>query len=71
MPTSLRARLALCSALMLTMAFGPGRALAEAAKTPPAPPLAFQVDEGKNLNAFFRDGPVAAHAILRSGSIRT
>ncbi len=66
MPTSLRAKLALCSAVALTMALGSGNAFA--ASPPTAPPLAFQVDEGHNLNAFFRDGPVAAHAILRSGA---
>jgi len=31
-------------------------------------PLAFQVDEGKNLNAFFRQGATAAHLVLRSGT---
>jgi glycogen debranching enzyme len=66
MSTSLRAKLALCSAVALT-AFGPAHVFA-ATQPPTAPPLAFQVDEGKNLNAFFRDGPVAAHAILRSGT---
>ena len=30
-------------------------------------PLRFDVNEGDNLNAFFRDGPVAAHLVLRSG----
>jgi hypothetical protein len=30
--------------------------------------LSFDVDEGKNLNSFLRDGPVAAHLLLRSGS---
>src|ERR1700681_4302794 len=29
--------------------------------------LAFDVDEGLNLNSFLRDGPVAAHLLLRSG----
>lgn len=33
----------------------------------PAPELAYQVAEGRNLNAFVRDGPVAAHVVLRSG----
>jgi hypothetical protein len=68
MSMSLRAKLALCSALALSMASGSGPAFAAPAPAPTAPPLAFQVDEGKNLNAFFRDGPVAAHAILRSGA---
>ena len=30
-------------------------------------PLAFRIDEGRNLNAFVRQGPVAAHLLLRSG----
>jgi hypothetical protein len=35
----------------------------------PASPqrLSFDVDEGLNLNSFLRDGPVAAHLLLRSG----
>jgi hypothetical protein len=35
---------------------------------PPAAPLQFQLTEGRNLNAFFRQGPVAAHLLLRSGA---
>lgn len=31
------------------------------------PELSYQVQEGRNLNAFVRQGPVAAHLILRSG----
>ena len=30
--------------------------------------LSFDVDEGLNLNSFLREGPVAAHLLLRSGS---
>src|ERR1035438_7778246 len=30
--------------------------------------LSFDVDEGLNLNSFLRDGPVATHLLLRSGS---
>ena len=33
-----------------------------------APRLAFDVTEGPNLNSFLREGPVAAHLLLRSGS---
>jgi hypothetical protein len=33
-----------------------------------APPLAFRIDEGHNINSFLRDGPVAAHLLLRSGT---
>src|ERR1700691_2444077 len=29
--------------------------------------LSFDVDEGLNLNSFLRDGPVAAHLLLRAG----
>ena len=46
-----------------------------AAATPNAVPapatsqaLAFRIDEGQNLNSFFRDGPVAAHLLLRTGT---
>ncbi len=38
------------------------------ADTPPASTaLAFRIDEGRNLNSFLRQGPVAAHLLLRSG----
>ncbi len=33
-----------------------------------APELSYQLVEGQNLNAFTRDGPVAAHLLLRNGS---
>lgn len=32
-----------------------------------APRLSYQLTEGQNLNAFFREGNVAAHLLLRSG----
>jgi hypothetical protein len=32
------------------------------------PRLSFDVSEGLNLNSFLRDGPVAAHLVLRAGS---
>lgn len=32
-----------------------------------APRLAFDVEEGPNLNSFLRQGPVAAHLLLRAG----
>ena len=32
-----------------------------------AQPLTFQATEGKNLNAFMREGPIAAHLVLRDG----
>ncbi len=31
------------------------------------PTLSFRIDEGRNLNSFVRQGPVAAHLLLRSG----
>jgi hypothetical protein len=46
-------------------------ALAQAPLTEPradASPLAFRIDEGHNLNSFLRQGPVAAHLLLRSGN---
>jgi glycogen debranching enzyme len=33
----------------------------------PGTSLAFQIDEGHNINTFVRDGQVAAHLVLRSG----
>jgi hypothetical protein len=35
--------------------------------TDPEPRLAFDVEEGPNLNSFLREGPVAAHLLLRAG----
>ncbi len=35
--------------------------------TEPGPRLTFDVNEGPNLNSFLREGPVAAHLLLRSG----
>jgi hypothetical protein len=35
---------------------------------PRAPELRYQITEGQNLNAFVRDGKVAAHLLLRSGN---
>ena len=32
------------------------------------PDLAYRLTEGQNLNAFVREGPVAAHLLLRNGS---
>ena len=45
------------------LAFAAGLAAAVQA----APPLAFRIDEGSNINSFLRDGRVAAHLLLRSG----
>lgn len=48
-------------------------ALTASAGRPPARQVAgnslrFEIDEGSNLNAFYRSGPVAAHMLLRSGT---
>src|SRR6202161_914142 len=43
-------------------------ALPAMGNTDSEPRLSFDVDEGLNLNSFLRDGPVAAHLLLRSGS---
>src|ERR1700684_2140373 len=43
-------------------------ALPAMGNTDSEPRLSFDVDEGPNLNSFLRDGPVAAHLLLRSGS---
>jgi len=40
---------------------------APAAARPTSPQLTFQVREGRILNYFLRQGPVAAHLVLRSG----
>src|SRR5258708_11475490 len=42
-------------------------ALPAMGNTDPEPRLAFDVEEGPNLNSFLREGPVAAHLLLRSG----
>jgi len=43
-------------------------AILAAATAAPLPALAFRIDEGQNINSFLRDGPVAAHLLLRSGA---
>jgi hypothetical protein len=42
-------------------------ALPAMGKADPEPRLAFDVEEGPNLNSFLREGPVAAHLLLRAG----
>jgi hypothetical protein len=56
-------RLALMMGVALAVAPPPG-----AADRASEQRLSFDVDEGLNLNSFLRDGPVAAHLLLRSGS---
>ena len=43
-------------------------ALVAATPAPAAQPLVFQVRQGRFLNVFLREGPVAAHLVLRSGT---
>jgi hypothetical protein len=46
-----------------------GLSLAVSAKPPAAPaPLQFRIAEGHTLNAFYQQGPVAAHLLLNSGT---
>ncbi|MFC5525143.1 hypothetical protein ACFPPA_05245 [Rhodanobacter ginsengisoli] len=61
-------RLILTSAA-LSLAVAAPAATAPAASTASAvpAPLAFRIDEGRIINAFYRHGPIAAHLLLRSG----
>ncbi len=43
-------------------------AAASADVAPKSSGLSFRIDEGRNINSFLRDGPVAAHLLLRSGA---
>ena len=52
-------------ALLIVMVFA--AALPTVGNAEPEPRLAFDVSEGPNLNSFLREGPVAAHLLLRSG----
>lgn len=54
----------------LAMVAGHGGAIAQQAGSldPRSPELAYTVEEGDNLNAFVRAGPVAAHLLLRNGT---
>jgi hypothetical protein len=54
--------LALMAAVAMTM---PGSAAQPGPGS--SPELAYRLVEGENLNAFVREGPVAAHLLLRSG----
>jgi hypothetical protein len=51
--------------LLLLAAIPVAPARADTSANPAA--LAFRIDEGRNLNSFLRQGPVAAHLLLRSG----
>jgi hypothetical protein len=53
---------------LVTPALAAGPAGAAAGTSAGGPALSFDVTEGLNLNSFLRDGPVAAHLLLRSGN---
>ncbi len=63
------------SALALVVALAGGvagsaqRTLTDGRAQRDAAPLAFRIDEGRNINAFVRDGQIAAHLLLRSGDV--
>ncbi|GAC1309835.1 MAG: lipoprotein [Steroidobacteraceae bacterium] len=61
-PLPLRRLLALAVAMGIVAA-SPAGTVAE----PATPRLSFDVIEGLNINSFLREGPVAAHLVLRSG----
>ncbi|MGH8199464.1 MAG: hypothetical protein ACREVO_03750 [Steroidobacteraceae bacterium] len=62
-PVSLMARSAAAVGIFLCLLPAPAGARA------PQPQLTFQVREGRILNSFLRQGPVAAHLLLRSGPV--
>jgi hypothetical protein len=51
----------------MTLALLATAALPAAGNSTAEPRLSFDVNEGPNLNSFLREGPVAAHLLLRSG----
>jgi hypothetical protein len=58
-------------ALVALAGLASGGAVAQAPETNAAraaPSLSFRLDEGRNINSFTRDGAVAAHLLLRSGT---
>jgi hypothetical protein len=57
----------ICRRALMTMLLATA-ALPAMGKPDSEPRLAFDVDEGPNLNSFLREGPVAAHLLLRSGT---
>ena len=48
--------------------FAAGQSMAAGEPAAARPELAYQLVEGQNLNAFIRDGKVAAHLLLRNGT---
>src|SRR5882724_388053 len=65
MTLHLSLRCVLMSAAVVIVALTPLPAMADPGSEQR---LSFDVDEGLNLNSFLREGPVAAHLLLRSGS---
>jgi hypothetical protein len=64
----LRRTLMILGVAIVIMSPRPGRGDAGAERGPASEQrLSFEVDEGSNLNGFLREGPVAAHLLLRSG----
>ncbi len=54
--------------MSLRLAIATGIALATTGATNTGKPeIAYQIVEGQNINAFVRNGPIAAHMLLRSG----
>ena len=53
--------------MMLGAALVTAAGMATAQRETPAPDLAYELTEGQNINAFVREGPVAAHLLLRNG----
>src|ERR1700689_1143908 len=51
----------------MTLALLATAALPAVGNSAAEPRLSFDVNEGPNLNSFLREGPVAAHLLLRSG----
>jgi hypothetical protein len=60
---SVLGRVVLCGAMMLTAC-----SEEQLEQTTPQPELHFDVTEGNIYNEFYRDGPVAAHTVLTSGT---
>jgi hypothetical protein len=60
-------RAAFIAGLWMAAALVGAIAPTSAGAAPATPALTFRIDEGRNINSFLRDGPVAAHLLLRSG----
>jgi hypothetical protein len=65
---SIRRPALMSATLLATAAMLLAAALPATGNTEPKARLSFDVNEGPNFNSFLREGPVAAHLLLRSGS---